>query len=595
MIVVVAEKPSVARDLGAVLGATQRHEGYLEGGGYQVTWALGHLVEIANPEHMRADWKRWEAATLPMIPSEWVLLPRPEAKGQWQVVKRLLTARTTKEVICATDAGREGELIFRYLVMASGGAKKPMRRLWISSLTEPAIRAGLANLRPLSEYDRLADAALARARADWLVGMNLTRAYSIRQHAKWSVGRVQTPALALVVAREMAVTGFRPTPYWQVQWRGTAPSGEPAELLAQWRVEKKGEPGWSDRCSIEAEANAARERCSGQLAVVTGVTRQEKREAPPRLFDLTTLQREANKLLGFTAAQTLEVAQELYEKHKTLSYPRTDSSAVSRDVAASWGDLPARLAAPYGDATKGVDFGASLSGRFVDDTKVSDHHALIPLAPASGAPAGSPAEQLFDLVVRRFLGCWLPDYVEAATRVECDCGGQRLVASGASVEAPGWKRLLLRQERPKTQLPGGLEKGVTLAPTSVEVLRKATTPPARFTEGDLLGQMENAGNPLGGELAEVMRGRGLGTPATRAATLETLLERGYIRRQGKHLAPTELGVALIRGVAGKVASPTLTGEWELRLADVEQGRMSFEEFMRAIETFVRQAVAEALR
>lgn len=594
VIVVVAEKPSVARDLAAVLGATKRHEGYLEGAGYQVTWALGHLVELGNPEDMCAEWKRWDVATLPMIPTDWTLLPRPDAKAQWKVVKKLLTARTTKELICATDAGREGELIFRYLVMAAG-AKKPARRLWISSLTESAIRAGLSTMRPLSDYDRLADAALARARADWLVGMNLSRAYSLRQNAKWSVGRVQTPALALVVAREMAVVGFRPTPFWQVRFQGTAPNGEPAELLGQWRLERQGRPSWIDRCSIEAEANAVRERCAGHPAVVLEVARKEKREAPPKLFDLTSLQREANKLLGFTAAQTLEVAQELYEKHKTLSYPRTDSSAISKDVEAAWGRLPAELAGRYEDATRGVDFTAALSKRYVDGSKVSDHHALIPLAPDSGAPPGSPAARLFDLVARRFLGCWLADYREAATRVDCECRGQRFSATGSSVEDLGWKRLLLRQERPKAQLPGGLERGVCLDQVGLEVLKKTTTPPDRLTEGDLLGYMENAGNPFGGEMAEVMRGRGLGTPATRAATLETLLERGYVARKGKHLVPTELGVALIRGVAPKVASPTLTGEWELRLAKVEQGELTFEEFMQAIETFVRESVAEAIR
>ena len=627
--VILAEKPSVARDIAAEVGARTRREGYLEGEGVRVTWAFGHLVGIAEPRAIDAAWGRWSYATLPMLPARWPLVVREQAAAQLAIVTKLLNSRDTSEVVCATDAGREGELIFRY-IYEYARCDKPVQRLWISSLTSSAIRRGLTQLEPGARYDPLADAARARSRADWLVGMNLSRAYSLRYDDHLSVGRVQTPTLALIVERDEEIEDFVPERYQEVHatfaltrpeggiyqgvyWSPPAPSARDARPSRRLPIE-----------GGRAETIAERARQAGPNdARVAEVSRRKKRTPPPRLFDLTELQREANRLYGLSAKKTLELAQDLYEKHKAISYPRTDSRYLSEDVASEIGPVVAALRGRYASELQGRPeqgekrFERALGRRFVDDTKVSDHHAIVPTpkVPREGAlPAGSGVARVYDLICRRLLSAYLDDHVEAITKVRTEIqwrregvgeadddagpaeGCDRYESRGAAVEVLGWRVLDIHTRRAKAKrydLPGGVEVGMPASVKKAEVKEKETRPPPRHTEATLLSAMESAGKAADSdEISDAMRERGLGTPATRAAILETLVGRAYVSREGKSLVSTQKGRSLIARVHERVRSPSMTGEWELRLARVQRGEESLPEFMSAIEAFVREVVGD---
>lgn len=623
-IVVLAEKPSVARDIAVVLGATKRHAGYLEGSGYCVTWAVGHLVGLAEPGGIDAAWARWSYRTLPMLPSRWPLVEREGVEDQLAVVRKLLTARNTKEVVCATDAGREGELIFRYLY-EHVGCQLPVRRLWISSLTAGAIKRGFARLEPAERYDGLAAAARARSRADWLVGMNLSRAYSLRFDDNLSVGRVQTPTLALVVDRELAIQKFVPEPYREVRATFAAPKGKYRGIYLRPLAPSNSAPSDSGKAPgqtvgkgsadsarfkrswLPAEGDAAESVSRRALAGkgrILDVQRKKHRELPPRLFDLTELQRCANRLFGMSAKRTLEVAQTLYEKHKLISYPRTDSRHLSNDDAATLPSAVAAIADRYGDAVPATALaGESLSARFVDDAKVTDHHAIIPTSSSCQLPPDSDAFKLYDLVCRRLLQAWCDDYVEAVTSVVTAVAGQdedqdfedHYSSRGTAIEELGWKVLEAtssRAPRKKPDLPGGLANELPVEVQAAEIIDRTTKPPLPLTDASLLTAMETAGRTLDDkELSEAMRKCGLGTPATRAATIESLLSRQYLRREGaKALRATDKGISLIGRVHEHVRSAAMTGSWESRLQDVQTGDASFDSFMRDIEAFVAEVV-----
>lgn len=594
---VLAEKPSVARDIAAVLGAKTRRRGYLEGGGYRVSWAVGHLVGLSEPSRIDPAWKAWSFATLPMLPKAWPLAPRDSARGQLAIVAELLTSDETKEVVCATDAGREGELIFRY-IYEHVRCDKPVRRLWISSLTPDAIRRGFARLAPAERYDDLAAAARARSRADWLVGMNLSRAYSLSSDATLSVGRVQTPTLAMLVARELEIQRFVPEPYHEVHATFRAEVGSYRGLYVHPELAPKG------RLVAESESVNVVARAQSGQAQVQQVERKLRRIPPPRLYDLTELQRHAHRLYGLSAKRTLEVAQELYEKHKLLSYPRTDSRHLTEDVAQTLGPITEAIRGRYGDAVAPgtVERATQLGKRFVDDSLVTDHHAIVPTAtPCSLAP-GSQAFKIYDLVCRRLLQAWHEDHVDAVTRVLTTIAGlhegeafeDTYRSRGATVERVGWKVLDAprRKRAPKPALPGGLVAKMPADVSEVEVQHKTTKPPRRFDEATLLTAMETAGRSLDDkDLSDAMRDSGLGTPATRAATIETLLAREYLVREGnKTLRATPKGVDLVARVHDRVRSPAMTGEWELRLARMARGQESFDTFMQDIERFVVEVV-----
>jgi len=614
-VAIVAEKPSVGRDLAAVVGATRRGDGCLVGDGWIVTWAVGHLVALAEPGQMNPEWQAWRRDRLPMLPSTWPLVVLDRAADQFAAVRRVLSDPDVSEVVCATDAGREGELIFRQLY-ETARCTKPVKRLWISSLTPESIRDGLARLKPARDYDRLADAARGRSRADWLVGMNFSRAFTLAHGEPLTVGRVQTPTLAILVGRELAIRAFVPEEYREVV---ATFEGESGRYRGTWFDPATKEEGGKrlPKDGVAAEAIVARVR-EGRAAVAS-VEPKTRRVPPPQLFDLTELQRHANRLLGWSAKKTLDVAQRLYEERKAITYPRTDSRHLSRDVAAA---LPAVLAAlepGWGRLFAGGSAARPLGPRFVDDAKVSDHHAIVPTPHVPRGLAGDE-KALYEIVVRRLLAAWHDDHVAATTTVVTEVSSPRTVerlpdsggdgrvvdrfrSAGTMVLAPGWKvvepdatRRGRGGDEEDAELPPGLATGQEKEVVDVASVERKTRPPKRLTDASLLTAMETAGRTLDEkELAEAMKENGLGTPATRAEVLENLLARGYAERDGKALVATEKGIRLVGLVPESVKSPALTGRWEAELARLQKGDGDLASFLRGIEAYVTSVVADAFR
>ncbi len=610
-VLVVAEKPSVARDIAQVLGARTRADGALCGAGYVVTWAIGHLAALAEPHEMNPAWKRWTLHDLPILPSQWPLTVTEATRAQFEIVRRWLLSPDVRGVVCATDAGREGELIFRYIYEASG-ATLPVRRLWISSLTPDAIAEGFRSLQDGKATDRLAEAARARSRADWLVGMNLSRLYSIVHDDNLSVGRVQTPTLAMLVARELEIRAFVPEDYLEVVATFAAPEGEAHPYEGTWT-----RPGPRENATrlppdgVEAEGIV--QRAKRGLARVESVARETKRLPPPALYDLTELQRHANRLFGYTAQRTLEIAQRLYERRKLLSYPRTDSRHISRSVESTLPAIVATIAEPYRSVLAEGTGVRPLGRRFVDDVQITDHHAILPTDVP--APGGLPADEkaIYDLVCRRLLSAWHGDFVFAVTNVVTAVAWNdkkdRFASSGTSVEDAGWKVLDLTRAKHDVMLPGGLAPGLPRRIVDAKPAARKTKAPPRFSDGTLLTAMETAGRALDGdasramaeqgltpkEVSNAMRDCGLGTPATRASILETLVRREYVTRNGKVLEATDKGVSLVARVHEHVKSPLMTGEWEAKLARIERGEETLDAFMRDIERYVREVVGSAAK
>src|ERR1700722_18256004 len=604
-IAVLAEKPSVARDIARVLGAEKGGHGYLQGNGYVVTWAIGHLVSLAEPHQMNPQWKHWRLESLPILPDQWPLVVYERSKEQFEVVQKILQSPRVSRVVCATDAGREGELIFRYIYQATR-SEKPFSRLWISSLTPDAIRKGFANLRPGSDYDRLADAASGRSRADWLVGMNLSRAYSIVYNEELSVGRVQTPTLAMIVDRELTLRNFVPEDYLQVvatfeanqsHYDGTwfrphVKSSEEKDASANNRLPADGK---------EADQVIARAR-TGQ-ASIESLTSETMRMLPPLLYDLTELQRHANRLYGFSAQRTLDLAQALYEQHKLISYPRTDSRYLSTDIAETVPKIVSVISGPYRKQLAPGTGERPLGKRYVDDSKVSDHHAIIPTTVAMQPGRLSDEEsKLYDLVCRRLLMLWHDDHLQDVTTVITAIRSESIVdryrTTGTVVRQTGWKILDVgaeaRREPNKDSdqaLPATLAQGQAQTVTNVEALKKKTRPPQRFTDATILTAMQTAGRTLDEkELSEAMKETGLGTPATRAAIIEVLLKRGYITRTGKSLEATDKGIHLIEVVHPEVKSPAMTGQWEAFLNRIQKGEAQLDPFLERISDYIRSVV-----
>ncbi len=609
MQLVVAEKPSVARDLARVLGARGKGRSCLEGDGRVITWCIGHLVELDEPSSYDARWKAWRLDTLPMIPARFKLRAVASTRDQLKAVKDLLTDRRFTEVVNACDAGREGELIFRY-VYDLAGSKLPIRRLWISSMTDEAIKAGFAALKPGSQYEPLADAARCRSEADWLVGLNATRAVTVRNRrgdnsTLYSIGRVQTPTLAILVEREKAIRSFIPRDYWEVRGTFVTPGGD--TLPAAWTR------GKTTRLGKTELAQAVIDRDTPGPAIVDRVEQKKSREPPPLLFDLTSLQRTSNKRFGLSAQRTLEIAQALYESHKVLTYPRTDSRHLSGDLA---GELPKifRALGQVPDYAAFVDRPVVKTKRIFDDSKVQDHHAIIP----TGKPVRLDAldrdeRRVFDLVVRRFLGAFYPDAEFASTEVVIRVGAgelstgrderdaildalppppDRYVARGRVRLEAGWQAVsgFGDGEEPEPTLPL-VREGEALTGSYAPQSRQ-TKPPPRHTEATLLAAMETAGRQIDDdELRQAMKDTGLGTPATRASTIETILKRKFVERQGKTLVPTPLGIGLIDHIpVASLASAELTGRWEARLSSIARGKETRAAFMQDIARYVREVI-----
>ena len=584
--VVLAEKPSVARDIARVLGASRKHTGYIEGNGYRITWALGHLVHYAEPDDYSAAWKgRWSPAQLPMIPQQWKLKLDKKTSAQFKIVKGLINAADTDTLVCATDAGREGEHIFR-LIYHHAHCKKPFKRLWVSSLTDDAIRAGFAALKPGEAYDHLATAAAVRARADWLVGMNLTRAYTVHNRVLCTIGRVQTPTLALIVARDAQISGFTKVYFYELLAHLQEGFSAKYSNNGETKIEKK------------LDAQALHKRLEPhRTGTVTEVKQEIQHNRPPPFYDLTTLQRDANRRFGFTAAKVLELAQALYETQKLISYPRTESRHISEDMVPKLPGILANLEHPQAPAALARCKGGHKLGKaYVDQTKLTDHHAIIPTGrkPSPGLPADQ--RKVLDLVMTRFVAVFLPDERVEETRVSLDIGGELFVARGAKVLDPGWKIV-----EPKRQDAGDgdelhrelppLTEGQTVHVDRLEVQEKETKPPRPYSDATLLSAMKNAGRKIEDrDLAKAMRGSGLGTPATRAEIIEKLVRTGYVERKRKQILSTDKGRALIERVAEPLRSPELTAGWELKLKEVEEGKRRGAEFYAGIVSMVQELV-----
>ena len=577
MICVLAEKPSVARDIARVLGANTPGKGCLKGGGYVVTWAVGHLVTQVNPEEIDARWKTWRQDTLPMLPENIPLKVIAQSRDQFQCVKTILNAPQVDSVICATDAGREGELIFRRIYQMAG-CRKPFRRLWISSMTEEAIQEGFANLRDGADYDGLYASALCRSDADWLVGMNGSRAFTLRYDSLLSVGRVQTPTLSILVKRALEIRNFVPENYWEVQadfggYRGT------------W-IDKDGKTRIPDEKTAKEIVSAV----TGREGEVLEVSTERKRVPPPLLYDLTTLQREANARYGFTAQKTLNLAQALYEKHKLLTYPRTDSRYLSHDmrpkVQGILKGMPEPLRALVLSPDKAVDPGK----RVYDDAKLTDHHAIIPTGRRPGTLTADE-QKLYEMVARQLIATFYPDMEYDAMSAVTGVGEHKFLSRGRAVIAQGWQaanpplRSKPKKGEEEQALPQ-LQKGQRVPVKSAKAVAKKTTPPSPYTENTLLAAMENAGKFVENEeLRRQMKERGLGTPATRAAIIERLIAVNYVRREKKALIPTDKGIRLIAVAPEQLSSPETTGRWEKGLSDIAAGKMDPNRFMQSIRRY----------
>lgn len=588
MILVVAEKPSVARDIARVLKAG-RKEGYFESDTHRVTWALGHLVTLMEPDEIDEKYKKWRREDLPILPDTLGTKVIPKTRAQFSLIKKLMLNKDTDSIVAATDAGREGELIFR-LIYQKAGCTKPVERLWISSLTDAAIREGFDSLKPASEYEGLYQSALCRAQADWLVGMNASRAFTLRYNALLSVGRVQTPTLAILVEREKEIRQFVPQTFAVL----TADFGD---YKGRWLDPSSPEERTAHRIADKARAQQIAREVKGRPARVTMAETQPKRELPPQLFDLTSLQRDANRLLGFTADKTLKVAQSLYEDKKALTYPRTDSRYLPRDMIPRVGKALGTLPEPYQTLARGIQYKEGkppFTPRVYDDKKVTDHHAIIPTPQTPRLDSFTADEKaLYDLVVRRFVGVFYPAFEYDQTTVITQSQGHSFKSSGRVVTREGWKAVI-REEEPKKKKKNSDEEeeqaglpplavGDERTVVSATVREETTKPPPPHTDASLLARMERPGALVEDEeLMETLKKNGLGTPATRAAIIERLIQVGYAGRRGKALFATEKGEKLIAVVPEDIASPVLTGKWEQALNEIAQQQREPARFMEGI-------------
>ncbi|HEU4978458.1 MAG TPA: DNA topoisomerase 3 [Solirubrobacteraceae bacterium] len=606
----IAEKPSVGQDLARVLpGPFEKHTGgggersarWLEGPEHIISWAIGHLVQLADPDEYDEKYKKWRMADLPIVPDRFKLVVRDErSQKQMTVVRQLLRRDDVEDVVNACDAGREGELIFAYLYEKSG-AKKPVKRLWLSSMTESAMREALAHLRDGDDLRSLQDAARSRSEADWIVGMNATRAATIRLRSSFdgavSLGRVQTPTLAILVRREEEIRAFKPEKYWLVDAVFAAES----ERVYEGRFHAGAQP----RIGSAGEAAAIVEAVRGRRGEITKLEKSERRERAPLLYDLTSLQREANSRYGFSARRTLAAAQRCYEEHKALTYPRTSSRYLTGDMVPEIKPTASQVGrrAEYAKAAQYVT-GLDLLplGRVVDDAKVGDHHAIIPTnAEHRLEKMNDDDRRIYDLVARRFLAVFHPEAVFENTRVETTVESHVFRTRGKVLIVPGWRgvygelsegeRAGEEDEGRDQQLPK-LERGEAVDTRSAEALEKETQPPRRYSDASLLGAMETAGKLVDEEDArEAMKESGIGTPATRAAIIERLIDVGYVERDARALVPTEKGMNVIRLLdAHPLTSPGLTGEWEHRLARIEAGEETRARFMGDIAKFAGETV-----
>lgn len=568
---VIAEKPSVAQSIAAVIGASSRKDGFYEGNGYRVSWCLGHLAGLANAESYDSRYAKWCKEDLPIVPESWQFEIRKEKRKQFELLRKLMNAADVSDVVNACDAGREGEAIFR-MVYDLAGCRKPMLRLWISSMEEEAIRKGFEKLRPGSDYDGLYQAALCRNQADWLVGINATRLFSTLYGRTLNVGRVMSPILALLVQREAEISAFQPEPFYNV-------------VLALPEFSASSERFWDKATAMEVQT-----ACAEQIATVERVEQKERQEKPPALYDLTTLQRDANRLLGYTAQQTLDYAQSLYEK-KLCTYPRTDSRYLTTDMAQ---EVPVlvNLAAKFLPCAKGIPVRME-ENRVINDRKVTDHHAILPTRKllnldTSALTVGE--RSILELLCRRLLCAVAPPYEYLETTVTLTCAGTAFTAKGQAVRDVGWKIYEDDKSDAEKNLPL-IAEGQAFEVMVPGLKTGTTTPPKHYTEDSLLAAMETAGAK---DMPENVERKGLGTPATRAGILEKLVSAGFVERKkvqkNTQLIPTSLAEALITVLPEQLQSPLLTADWEYLLKEIQQGNLAPEQFLKEICAMLRELV-----
>ncbi len=574
---VICEKPSVAKSIASALGVTSRADGYFEGGGWLISWCIGHLVGLADAAAYDDRYKKWRYEDLPILPAPFRYVVSEEKTDQFHILRSLMERPDVAELVNACDAGREGELIFR-LVYETAGCTKPFSRLWISSMEDAAIRKGFADLRPGADYDPLYQSALCRQKADWLVGINASRLFSVLYHRTLNIGRVQTPTLAMLADRDSKIVLFRKEKYHHV------------------RLALEGAEAVSDRIVSLEDAQAIRDACDGQQAVCVSLVREKKTEKPPKLYDLTALQREANRVFGYTAKQTLDYAQSLYEK-KLLTYPRTDSRYLTVDMAET-ASVILHLAARVAPFDACPEFFPDVLA-LVNDKEVSDHHALIPTlelekADVPALPVGE--RNILLLVCCKLLCAAAEPFVYEAVTATFDCGGHTFTAKGKQVLSQGWRAIqeVFRsslKEKPENEDAEGvlpaLTEGQVFEPVAASVTEHFTSPPKPYTEDTLLSAMENAGKE---DMPDEAERKGLGTPATRAAIIEKLVSGGFVERKGKNLIPTKAGVNLVTVLPELLTSPKLTADWEQRLNEVAKGQASPEDFMDGIEAMAAELV-----
>ena len=596
-ILVIAEKPSVARDIAGVLGCKQKGDGCLMGEDYVISWAIGHLITLANPEEYDPALKKWTRESLPIIPGEIKLAPVSRTKAQLNILKKLMNDKDTDHIICATDSGREGELIFRY-IYEYVKCKKEVSRLWISSMTTEAIKEGFAKLKPSTEYDNLYESAKCRSEADWLVGINASRIFTIKYGALLSIGRVQTPTLNILVSRHKEIENFVPKTYFQIKAEFEGYSG-------LWTDLENNENQIQD----EQKANAIYEKLNGKTGEIADVNVERKSQPPGLLYDLTLLQRECNRRFSYSAKNTLQIAQDLYEKRKLITYPRTDSQYLSDDMKPKClGTIKSLPKAEYG---KFIDYLTNLpklpmGKRIFNNAKVSDHHAIIPTGKSVNLDSLSQNERnVYDMIVRKFLAAFYPNYLYDVTKIITRAEDENFLTQGNTVVDLGWKELY-PPEKSKAKAKGKAKEdeeeailpavniGEKYQITALDLQKKETQPPKPYNEEHLLGAMENAGRFTDDEaLKEQLKESGIGTPATRAAIIERIIEVGYVQRKGKNLIPTEKGIKLTEIVPDELKSPETTGKWERGLTSISKGDMDSKRFMGSISRFVHFIVESA--
>lgn len=590
---VIAEKPSVGRDIARVLKCPKKLEGALEGGQYIVTWGLGHLVTLADPEHYSKKYKEWKMDDLPMLPEQMEIEVIRQTSKQYQAVKKQIYRKDVADIVIATDAGREGELVARWILKKAGN-QKPLKRLWISSVTDKAIRQGFANLKNAKEYEPLYHAAVCRAEADWLVGLNATRALTCKYNAQLSCGRVQTPTLAMIAKREEEIRHFVPKPFYGLQLTAEG-------VVFTWRDGKSG----SFRTFSRERAADLQKKISGKKLTIVKADAKQKKKPAPMLYDLTELQREANRRFGFSAKETLNIMQRLYENHKVLTYPRTDSRYLTSDVVGTIRErLQAINAGAYRDLVSPlIRQNFSAKAPFVNDSKVSDHHAIIPTEQAPNFIHMSNEEKkIYDLVVRRFLAVLYPPYEYEETMLEGEIAGETFAAKGNRALQPGWKCVYESEqedededELKKQNLPE-IRKGQELSVSNLRMTEGKTKPPARFTEGTLLSAMENPVKYMESgdrQMAKTLgETGGLGTVATRADIIDKLFSSFLLEKKGEEIYTTAKARQLLELVPEDLRKPELTASWEMQLSQIAKGKMSSRKFMTEIRKYASELVDE---